>query len=63
MSHRFRRIAMVTTITAALLGFVAAEASATEPPGPCTVEEIGQSKIGPDGATYTCMPVSDYSQA
>lgn len=27
-----------------------------DPPGPCTSEEIGQSKVGPDGNTYTCLP-------
>lgn len=29
----------------------------TDPPGPCTPDEVGQSKVGPDGNTYTCLPI------
>lgn len=75
MSHRFGHIATVATITTALLGSAAVAAAAaqasmpaptaftqTEPPGPCNPDEIGQSKVGPDGQTYTCLPVSRLSQ-
>lgn len=81
MSRRSRRITIIVTLTAALLGSATAQAAATlassgipapfiiaaftqtEPPGPCTTEEVGQSKVGPDGEVYTCMPVSQLSQA
>lgn len=29
----------------------------TDPPGPCTPEEIGQTKRGPDGTLYECVPM------
>jgi hypothetical protein len=29
----------------------------TNPPGPCLPEEIGKTKVGPDGETYKCLPV------
>jgi hypothetical protein len=28
----------------------------TDPPGPCDPSELGQSKTGSDGQTYTCQP-------
>jgi hypothetical protein len=33
----------------------------TDPPGPCDPSEQGQTKVGPDGQTYTCEP-ADPSQ-
>lgn len=29
----------------------------TDPPGPCNTEEIGQTKAGPDGKAYQCVPM------
>ncbi len=29
----------------------------TDPPGPCTADELGQTKVGPDGELYECVPV------
>lgn len=31
--------------------------SATDPPGPCRTDEIGQRKRGPDGRMYECRRV------
>jgi hypothetical protein len=28
----------------------------TDPPGPCTADEIGQTKLGPDGNLYIGLP-------
>ena len=38
---------------AAALALIAPQ---TNPPGPCDPSELGQSKTGPDGQTYTCQP-------
>ncbi|MGH3874832.1 MAG: hypothetical protein ACRDSR_25570 [Pseudonocardiaceae bacterium] len=35
---------------------VSALASPTNPPGPCDPDEIGQTRAGPDGRLYQCVP-------
>lgn len=63
---KFHRIAVVSVSAATLFGLVGAgagvaEAAALQPtgqPGPCTREEIGQKRIGPDGKLYVCRPRS-----
>lgn len=35
----------------------------TDPPGSCTTDEIGQSKVDAEGNTFTCLPEDSPSEA
>ncbi|MGH3874908.1 MAG: polymorphic toxin type 28 domain-containing protein [Pseudonocardiaceae bacterium] len=72
MNRRLLRIAVSAVGVVMLLGFAGVEAGAvpqapqrlsastalppTNPPGPCNADEIGQTRIGPDGKPYVCVP-------
>jgi hypothetical protein len=34
----------------------------TDPPGPCTLDEIGQKKVGRDGKLYECRLIGSTSR-
>lgn len=36
---------------------------ATVPPGPCDPDEVGQTRIGPDGRRYVCVPTGAQGSA
>lgn len=48
--------AQVDAQVAPLLLGAPTSAPPTNPPGPCNPEEIGQTKVGPDGQVYKCVP-------